>query len=123
MNSSLRHFTTDVTPIDGGVVVSLKGELDAHSAVIASNLLERTVESGVDYLLVDCSQLTYISSAGIGVILSLYHLCLLNQTCLTLFSMQPKIKNVFEVLGMDKILNVAVTQQEAMVVAAAARRT
>ena len=123
MNSSLRHFTTDVMPIDGGVVVSLKGELDAHSAVMASNLLESTVESGVDYLLVDCGQLTYISSAGIGVILSLYHLCLVNQTCLTLFSMQPKIKNVFEVLGMDRILNVAVTQDEAMAVAAAARRT
>lgn len=122
MNSPLRHFTTDVMPIDGGVVVSLKGELDAHSAVMASNLLESTVESGVDYLLVDCSQLTYISSAGIGVILSLYHLCLLSQTCLTLCSMQPKIKNVFEVLGMDRILNVAVTQEEAMAVAAAARR-
>lgn len=123
MSSTLRHFTTDVLPIDSGIIVSLKGELDAHSAVMASNVLESSVESGVDYLLIDCSQLSYISSAGIGVILSVYHLCLLNQTCLTLFSMPPKIKNVFEVLGMDRILNVTVTKEEAMAFAAASRRT
>jgi len=122
MNSSLRHFTTDVLPLEKGIVVSLKGELDAHSAVMASNVLESTVESGVDYMLIDCSQLAYISSAGVGVIISVYHLCLLRQTCLTLFSMPSKIKNVFEVLGMDKILNVTVTKEEAMAFAAASRR-
>lgn len=122
MNTSLRHFTADIMPIDSGVVVSLKGELDAQSAVMASSVLENTVESGIDYLLIDCGQLSYISSAGIGVILSVYHLCLLRQTCLTLFSMQPKIRNVFEVLGMDKILNMAVTREEAMAIAMVSRR-
>lgn len=122
MNTSLRHFATDIMPLDDGILVSLKGELDAHSAVIASNVLEGAAESGTASLLLDCSQLSYISSAGIGVILSVYHLCLLKQTSLTLFGMQPKIRNVFEVLGMDKILNMAVTKEEAMAFAATSRR-
>ena len=122
MNTSLRHFATDIIPVDGGMVVSLQGELDAYSAVVASNVLESAAESGMACLLIDCSQLSYISSAGIGVILSVYHLCLLKQTSLTLFGMQPKIKNVFEVLGMDKVLHVAVTKEEAMALAAAGRR-
>ncbi|WP_345156643.1 STAS domain-containing protein [Pontibacter saemangeumensis] len=118
----MRHFSTDILPIEGGTIVSLKGELDAHSAVMASTVLESTVESGAENLLIDCSQLSYISSAGIGVLLSVYHLSMLNQTCLTLFSMPPKIKNVFEVLGMDKVLNVTVTKEEAMAFATASRR-
>ncbi|WP_237586984.1 STAS domain-containing protein [Pontibacter russatus] len=122
MNTSLRHFATDIMPVDGGIIVSLKGELDAHSSVVASNVLEGAAVSGMACLLIDCSQLSYISSAGIGVILSVYHLCLLKQTNLTLFGMQPKIRNVFEVLGMDKVLNVAASKEEAMALAATSRR-
>ncbi|MCJ8164264.1 STAS domain-containing protein [Pontibacter sp. E15-1] len=114
MNSSSHHFTAEVQPFKKGQLIRLKGELDAHSAVMASNVLESTLASGTDYLLIDCSQLVYISSAGVGVIISAYHLCLMKQTCLTLFSMQPKIKNVFEVLGMDKVLNMALTREEAI---------
>ena len=109
-------------PVDGGIIVSLKGELDAHSSVVASNVLEGAAESGMACLLIVCRQLSYISSGGIGVILSVYHLCLLKQTNLTLFGMQPKIRNVFEVLGMDKVLNVAVSKEEAMAHAATSRR-
>ncbi len=114
MKSSPAHFATEEMPLDKGMMVRLKGELDAHSAVMASNVLEHALDKGLDYLLIDCSRLVYISSAGVGVIISAYHLALSNQTCLTLFGMQPKIKNVFEVLGMDKILNVALTKDEAI---------
>jgi anti-anti-sigma factor len=122
MRKPLLHFTTDVMPIERGVIVSLQGELDANSSVMASTVLENLVESGVDYLLLDCNKLTYISSAGIGVILSLYHLCLLRHTYLMLYGMQPKIMNVLEVLGADKILHIANCREDAMAYTLASRR-
>lgn len=115
MNHTPHHFTTEFMPIENGIILSMKGELDASSSLMAINILENMVDSGVGCLIIDCSQLTYISSAGIGVILSVHHLSMSNHTMLTLFGLQPAIKGVFEALGVDNILRITHTKEEALI--------
>lgn len=121
MNNHSHHFTTEFMPIENGIILSMKGELDASSSLMAINILESMVESGVRRLIIDGSQLTSISSAGIGVILSVYHLTLEKHTILTLFGLQPHIISMFEALGVDNILHLTHTREEAMVPMVASR--
>ncbi|GAB3527883.1 hypothetical protein GCM10027443_04870 [Pontibacter brevis] len=122
MNNSLHHFTTDFMPVENGIILSMTGELDASSSLMAINILENMVASGVGHLILDCSQLSSISSAGIGVILSVYHLSLEKHTRLTLYGLQPQIKSMFDALGIDKIMHITLTREEAMAPTAIASR-
>lgn len=109
-------------PFENGIILSIKGELDASSALMATNILENIVASGVGHLILDCKQLKGISSAGIGVILSVYYLSINKHTRLTLSGLQPQIIGLFEALGIDKILQITQTREEAMAPAAIAAR-
>lgn len=122
MDNSLHHFNTEFLPVDNGIILNMKGKLDASSSLMTINMLENIVAAGVGHLIIDCTQLTDISSAGIGVILSVYHLSLEKHTRLTLFGLQPQIKSLFEALGIDKILHITQTREEAMAPAAIAAR-
>lgn len=122
MDHPLHHFDTFFFPVENGIILSLKGELDASSSLMAINILENIVAAGVAHLVLDCTQLTNISSAGIGVILSVYHLSLEKHTRISLFGLQPQIESLFEALGIDKILHITETREEAMAPAAIAAR-
>ncbi|RDV16819.1 anti-sigma factor antagonist [Pontibacter diazotrophicus] len=122
MNNSKHHFTTDFMPVENGIILSIKGELDASSSLMAINIMESMVLSGAGNLILDCSQLSYISSAGIGVILSVYHLSLEKHTLLTLFGLQPQVKELFEALGIDNLLRITLTKEAAMLPSAVASR-
>ncbi|WP_162053166.1 STAS domain-containing protein [Pontibacter pamirensis] len=122
MNNTKHRFISDFTPVENGIILSIKGELDASSSLMAINIMESMVLSGAGNLILDCSQLSYISSAGIGVILSVYHLSLEKHTILTLFGLQPQIKELFEALGIDNLLRITSTKEEAMIPTAVASR-
>ena len=122
MDNSLHHFATDFLPVENGIIFTMKGELDASSSLMAINILENLVASGVGHLILNCSQLTNISAAGIGVLLSIYHLSLEKHSRLTLYGLQPQIKDMFEALGFDKIMHITHTKEEAMAPVAVAAR-
>lgn len=122
MNTNQHHYATDFMPFENGIILSIKGALDASSSLMAINLMESMVLAGVGKLIIDCSQLTYVSSAGIGAILSVYHLSLEKHTVLTLSGLQPQVKSMFEALGIDNLLRITATREEAMLPAAVASR-
>jgi anti-sigma B factor antagonist len=66
---------------------------------------------------VDCEHLNYISSAGLGVFISHLQRFEDAQIKLIFFNMQEKVKNVFEILGLDLLMTIVSTYDEAMTVA------
>ncbi|MFD2999396.1 STAS domain-containing protein [Pontibacter toksunensis] len=118
MDSSLHHFNTSFLPVENGIILSMKGELDASSSLMTINILENIVASGVGHLILDCTEMKNISSAGIGVILSVYHLSLEKHTRLTLFGLQPQIQSLFEALGINRLMHITHTREEALTPAA-----
>jgi len=54
--------------------------------------------------LVDCRNLNYITSEGIGIFLSSLPLIREQGRDLVFCGLQPKTKEVFEILGLDKLL-------------------
>jgi anti-sigma B factor antagonist len=57
--------------LDAGThVVSLRGEIDAHSAPRLGSRLFGLAEDGMRHVIVDLSDVTFIDSTGIGVLLN-----------------------------------------------------
>ena len=88
--------------VDDGGVVRLKGRLDASQSDQAQRVLRGLERS----IALDCSELDYISSAGIGVIIETYRrLHALGHT-LKLVNLLPRVRNIFAYAGLDRILTI-----------------
>lgn len=95
------------------VTIALDGELDASSSSLLDESLGNPNLAKYSKVLIDCSNLKYISSAGLGVFIS--HIKRLQDANIKLvfFNMKDKIFNVFEVLGLDALLTIVPTEVEA----------
>lgn len=86
--------------------VSLRGELDASSSILLDDALRNCLHTQPLSIRVDCADLSYISSAGLGVFVS--HLQELEGKAipLVLYAMRPSVENVFQVLGLDALVTI-----------------
>ena len=107
-------FIVKVELLNKVAVIRIAGELDANTAVAADDALSNVVNAAFEYLLIDCQQLRYISSAGVGVFLSSLHACAEKKINIIFCGLQPKIKNVFTVLGLEKVIKQTDTFEEAL---------
>jgi anti-anti-sigma factor len=86
---------------DGGVV-ALAGRLDASESDRALAELNRLPGP----LTLDCTELEYISSAGISVIVMTYKRLTGQGQVLVFTGMVPRVKNVFVYAGLAKLLGI-----------------
>jgi anti-sigma B factor antagonist len=90
----------------GHYFVSLRGELDASSSIGLDDALRDALGLRPLSIQIDCADLGYISSAGLGVFVS-YLQELQTQTIpLVLFSLRQPVENVFQVLGLDQLITI-----------------
>ena len=83
---------------DRGEVV-VNGRLDAAQAQRAQKFLDSVKGDCV----VDMAGLEYISSAGLGVLLSTHKRLMAGQTELQLVNVNPHIQDIFRYSGFDKL--------------------
>ncbi len=92
-------LTLDSNP-DGTVRIS--GRLDAAQAGAAQAFLDRTEGSVV----LDCSSLEYLSSAGLGVLLKTQKRLMARAGQLRLTKVTRHIRDIFKYSGFDNILQI-----------------
>ncbi|RPD50012.1 anti-sigma factor antagonist [Hymenobacter sediminis] len=98
---------------ENSLTLSLDGELDASSSVVLDTELSKPEILRNQKVLINCRQLNYISSAGLGVFIS--HLQRFQDAGVKLvfFNMQEKVHNVFEILGLDSLMTIVPSEAEA----------
>jgi anti-sigma B factor antagonist len=100
---------------DQGVrVLSLVGFLDAHTAPQFESAIQEEVAAGRVRLVADCSGLTYISSAGLGVFMSFLEELREQGGDLKLAAIAPKVYQVFDVLGFPALFDITDTVEESI---------
>ena len=99
------------------VIITLNGELDASSSVALDEELSDPEIMAYNKILVNCENLNYISSAGLGVFISHLQRFEDAQIKLIFFNMQDKVRNVFEILGLDLLMTIVSNYEEAMTIA------
>jgi len=88
------------------------GEVDASSSIyLDESISEATKEH--KKILVNCQQLEYISSAGLGVFMSYINDMEDNGISLVIFGLSDKVKHVFQILGLDQLLKITGSEDEA----------
>lgn len=98
---------------DNYYIVELAGELDAMSSVSLDAVVETAIAEGYKNLLIDFKNLDYISSPGIGVFTSRIEEVENLQLQLIIFGMSDKILGIFKILGLDQLLNIQDTLEDA----------
>ena len=92
--------------------INVIGEVDASSSI---HLDESISEATSKYkkIMVNCEQLEYISSAGLGVFMSYINDLEENGINLVIFGLSDKVKHVFQILGLDQLLKITENVEEA----------
>lgn len=94
-------------------IISIDGDLDASSSIKLDKVLAKAIGENRNPILVDCNLLDYISSPGIGVFTSHLQECETKNISLVLFGMNDKVLKVFRILGLDEIIPITKTKEEA----------
>lgn len=107
----------DVRVISKGndCLITIDGEVDASSSIHLDEAMQQAVAMNARRILVDCKNLRYISSAGLGVFMSYIEELENKKTQLILFRMPEKVYKVFEILGLHQLLTIVDTEEEAKI--------
>jgi len=98
---------------DGADIISVIGEIDASSSIELDLAIAKSVGEGFKKILVDCSALEYISSAGLGVFMSYIDELRDKNIPMVLFGMKEKVENTFSILGLAELLHIRENKQDA----------
>lgn len=96
------------------VVVSVAGQLDAHTASDLETALYGLITDGSNRLVIDFAGLDYISSAGLGVFMVFIEQVRSAGGDIKLAAMQPKVAMVFDLLGFQVLFEMYPTVDEAI---------
>lgn len=99
---------------EGFSVIELKGYLDAHTAPDLETAFQRLLGDRKFNIVVNCRDLTYISSAGLGVFMAYIEDVRKNKGDIKLTNMTPKVYNVFDLLGFPILYEIYKEEQEAI---------
>jgi len=104
------------TTIDerGIALVEIHGEVDAHTSGELDKVLGDLLAQGHHRLALDFSQVGYISSAGLRVLLRAQQKARGLGGEVRLFGLSAFVRQVVEMAGFDRLLRLAATRQEAM---------
>ena len=95
-------------------IVFLNGRLDAYNSNLVEKKLDELINSGKTKMVADLSEVKYISSSGLRVMLSsLKKLNKLGGT-LKLSSLQPYIMEIFEIAGFTQLFQIYDGEEEAI---------
>ncbi|MCS7062330.1 MAG: STAS domain-containing protein [Anaerolineae bacterium] len=106
---------------DGGVaipIIQASGRLDAGTVSILERALLRTLHSAAKVIILDLSEVTYISSSGLRVLLTCRRQLRERQGELILCALSQNVRDVFDMVGFTALFGIVDTLEQARHVAA-----
>ncbi len=94
----------EVTEKDGAAVIAIKGHIDTLTAREATEIFKKTAEDH-DHIILDMSEVSYVSSAGIRALRSLYMLMYKKGGNLNMENVSNEVYSVLEMTGLVDLMN------------------
>ncbi|GHE53234.1 MULTISPECIES: STAS domain-containing protein [Roseivirga] len=95
------------------LLIAVEGDADASSAINLDKAIRDAFDEHHQNILIDCTNLNYISSAGLGVFMSYIEEISTNSVNFILFGLSEKVLKVFAILGLDQLLTIKENKEEA----------
>lgn len=92
-------MNTSFEEINGKYVATLKGEMDTAAAVEAEEVLKPLYQSNGKDVVIDCTELEYIASSGLRILLSILKGAKASGSKVVMRGVNDDIKNVFKLTG------------------------
>jgi anti-sigma B factor antagonist len=86
--------------------VKLIGDLDINSSIELKDRLTETLDDKEDDIVIDASELSYIDSTGLGVLISLLKRLNNNEKMLLIKEPQDNILKIFKITGLYKVIKI-----------------
>lgn len=106
--SELSIEVEDLPGVAGAKKVALNGAVDAKTVLALKSEIASQVERGADRFVVDMRQVKYVNSTGLSYFITLAG----NGDRLALAMMQPRVKVVFDMMGLGSLLKIVETVEE-----------
>lgn len=88
------------------IIIELKGELDTEGVKEIEPTLLQFCEGQEKYLILDCTNLRYINSLGLGLMVKAFKKASENQRNLILAGLQEPIWRLFEIVRFHRIFSI-----------------
>lgn len=105
-DSSLKISLEKVENKENTILIILNGYIDTYNSVYFQNQVGRIVSAGYINLIFSCAGLNYVSSTGIGSFTAFLKLVKPKGGDIVLLSIQPKVYEVFRLLGFSQFFNI-----------------
>jgi anti-anti-sigma factor len=113
-DDSLRIKLQSVDGAEGVLVLFLTGYIDTYNSNFFQKRVTRAIEAGFTKLIFNCSGLNYVSSTGIGSFTAFLKAVRPRGGDLVLLEIQPKVYEVFQLLGFSQFFNIKDNLNEAV---------
>lgn len=110
----MKNFKINHRQVDNVHVLELQGELDAHTASKLEDSLKTLIDTNKHSIIVNCRQLEYIASAGLGVFMAYIEDVRDLGGDIKLTNMTDKVYNVFDLLGFPTLYDIFPDESEAV---------
>ena len=88
-----------IQKLEDKYVATLKGELNTAAAVEVEEILKPLYKSDGRDVIIDCTELEYIASSGLRILISILKRAKTNGSKVILKNLNDDIKNVFKLTG------------------------
>jgi len=105
-DESLKIRLQKVEGAEGCLVMYLTGYIDTYNSNFFQKRVNKAIEAGYTRLIFHCGSLNYVSSTGIGSFTSFLKTVKPRNGDLVLLEIQPKVYEVFQLLGFSQFFNI-----------------
>jgi anti-anti-sigma factor len=105
-DESLKIRLEKVNDVEGCLILFLNGYIDTYNSNYFQKKVIRAIEHGFIRLIFHCNGLNYVSSTGIGSFTAFLKTVKPRGGDLVLLEIQPKVYEVFQLLGFSQFFNI-----------------
>jgi len=98
---------------DDGVFLSVEGRVDTTNYNEFEKAVNEVFTPDVKEIYLDCSELSYISSSGLRIFLTVQKKMMVRAGKFKLYALQPGIQEIFDISGFSSIFSIFNNEDEA----------
>jgi len=103
------------TRVDDVPIIAVSGRIDATTSRDLENALNELIEHDNSQIVLDLGGVEYVSSVGLRVMLAALKKVRPKKGDVMLVSLQPFVREVFEITGFTKLFSIYPSQAEALI--------
>lgn len=110
----MSELTVETRSLEDVTLVYPRGFINAHTVRLFETELQKSLQQKKFKLVVNCAELVYIASAGLGAMMGAIEEIRGNGGDLRLTDLNETVQNIFEILGFNHLFRIFPSEKDAV---------